>query len=319
MNNLKAPSFGIALSGGGARCAAHIGFLKAVDKKIRIKELAGASGGAIVATLYSMGKLQELEDFLMKITNKEITNFFKPSNLKDGLFDSSRIINFIRSFTGDLKLEELEIPVTIVASDITHNRPVYFRKGDAAKIVAASCAIPGLFSPIKIGNSYFVDGGLFNNTPADVLSKNIDFKVLVDAGIHGGIADVLKHLTLNYRRIKKLLENYEKKIKEHKKLRRLEKSILVRKIVRELKIMNKNKTFNTNLNKERYTLFRIIISSLDNFNISDVNAAKSKCDYYITPKIRISNLSFHKTKLAITPGEKSGFEFLEKLKKDGII
>jgi len=320
INKNKTLSFGIALSGGGARCAAHIGFLQVVGRNLCIKQLAGASGGAIVSTLYSAGKLDDLENFLLKIKSSEITAFFKPSNLKDGLFDSSKIEDFVRSFIGNLRLEDLKIPVTVAASDITHNRPVYFKKGDAAKIVAASCAIPGLFSPIKIGNSYFVDGGLFNNTPSDILDRNLDFRVLVDAGIHEGVSNLLKSFTLNYRKIRRLIEDYRNRLGSDERLNRLKKSLVVKRIIEEIKSMSlKNPLSETKSNKERYTLARIIISSLDNFDLSDLEKVKSKCDYYIRPNIRISNLSFHKSRLAIIPGEKAGIVFIEKLKKQGII
>ncbi|MGC8929484.1 MAG: patatin-like phospholipase family protein [Candidatus Woesearchaeota archaeon] len=320
MNENKNPSFGIALSGGGARCAAHIGFLKVVDGKIDVKQLAGASGGAIVSILYSAGKLDELENFLFKIKSSEITAFFKPSNLKDGLFDSSKIEDFIRSFIGDLKLEDLKIPVIIAASDMTHNRPVYFKKGDAAKAVAASCAIPGLFSPVKIGNSYFVDGGLFNNTPSDVLDRNLDFRVLVDAGIKGGIADFLKIFTHNYRKIRRIVGEYRNRLSSDERIKRIQRSMVAKRLVRELgAIALKSQLDETSRNKKRYTLARIIISSLDNFDICDLEQIKKKCDFYIRPNIKIANLSFHKSKLAIVPGEKAGRDFLRQLKQKNII
>ena len=74
-------------------------------------------------------------------------------------------------------LEDLEIPVVVTATDFDHGQCVHFTRGEIARRVAASCCIPVLFAPVKIGGTYYVDGGVFMNVPVTPIRDMCD-KVL---------------------------------------------------------------------------------------------------------------------------------------------
>lgn len=77
---------------------------------------------------------------------------------KVGLFELGEFIDFLKSNLKSKKLEELQIPLIITATDLDHGRLVHFHKGDIAERVAASCCMPVLFAPVNIDGTHYVDG-----------------------------------------------------------------------------------------------------------------------------------------------------------------
>ena len=90
---------------------------------------------------------------------------------KVGLFELGEFIDFLKSNLKSKKLEELQIPLIITATDLDHGRLVHFHKGDIAERVAASCCMPVLFAPVNIDGTHYVDGGLLMNLPVSTLRR----------------------------------------------------------------------------------------------------------------------------------------------------
>ena len=90
---------------------------------------------------------------------------------KVGLFELGEFIDFLKSNLKSKKLEELQIPLIITATDLDHGRLVNFHKGDIAERVAASCCMPVLFAPVNIDGTHYVDGGLLMNLPVSTLRR----------------------------------------------------------------------------------------------------------------------------------------------------
>lgn len=162
--------YGLALSGGAVLGAAHIGVLKAIEENnIKISSIAGTSIGAIVAALFAFGKnAQEIEEIAGAINFK---SFFSISPTKLGLFSNIKISKFIHEHLGEVKIEDALIPLSIVATDIENLQKVVLTKGDIASALMASCAIPGIFSPVEIESELLVDGGLVENAPLMTLKE----------------------------------------------------------------------------------------------------------------------------------------------------
>lgn len=99
---------------------------------------------------------------------------------KVGLFELDEFIDFLRSNLKAKKLEQLQIPLIITATDLDHGRIVHFHKGDIAERVAASCCMPVLFSPVKIEGTYYVDGGLMMNLPVSTIRRICEKVVAVN-------------------------------------------------------------------------------------------------------------------------------------------
>jgi NTE family protein len=138
---------GVALSGGGFRGMAHIGVLRALERRgLKPEFVAGTSAGSLVGALYSSGKsTNEIEALAGCI--------FWPKLLGSrGLADFCRD-HLPRTFA------ELAIPLSVVVTALPSRKPVVFDSGDLVRAIAASCAMPWLFRRVKIGGNMYTDGG----------------------------------------------------------------------------------------------------------------------------------------------------------------
>ncbi len=170
----KKYKLGIAFSGGGAKAAAHCGALQAL-KEFNIKPdvVSGTSAGSMVAAFYSAGfSPQQMIDMFLKL------NFFRdivvPSKPKGGLFDSTPLLELISKEMPYTNIEDLPIPVYIVASDMDHGCTKVFSKGKIAPRLVASCSIPIVFRPMVINGVHYIDGGVFQNLPIPAIRSMCD-------------------------------------------------------------------------------------------------------------------------------------------------
>jgi len=170
-------SLGIALGGGGCRGIGHIGVLKAFEELgVKFDYIAGTSAGSIIASLYALGKsAAEMEQIIKGIKKSDVTKgsiaFIKPAK-------TEKLENLMNKIYGDLKVfSELEVPLSVVCTDLKTGKEVDFNYGNVAKVVSASCAVPGVFTPVVHEDMHLVDGGLRNNVPVDVV-KNMGANVV---------------------------------------------------------------------------------------------------------------------------------------------
>ncbi|GAA0338895.1 patatin-like phospholipase family protein [Bacillus carboniphilus] len=167
---MKEPKIGIALGAGGARGFAHLGVLKALeDAGIKVDMIAGSSMGSIVACFYSSGhSIEWLYTLSKAFRRKYYLDFTVP---KMGFIAGKRIKEFIRLLTHNKNLEDLEIPVSVVTTDIKTGEKVVFTQGPIAEAVRASIAIPGIFVPEKYQGRVLVDGGVVDRVPVSVVKE----------------------------------------------------------------------------------------------------------------------------------------------------
>lgn len=160
----------LALSGGGARGAFHLGVLHYMDEKnIKVKAICATSIGSIVAASYASGvSPKDQLEILKQKSTKKIFSFawFKESLLKIDI-NSKVIDKLIRKDS----VEQLNIPVYITALDLETIEEVYFDKGDLKTICRASSALVPVFKPVEYQNRVLVDGGFFNHMPYKPLKK----------------------------------------------------------------------------------------------------------------------------------------------------
>jgi NTE family protein len=180
MENLKNRKIGLALGGGGALGAAHIGVLKAMDElNLRGGCISGTSAGALVASLYAFGKgWEEIAEIAGHIKWMEIS---KLSLSQYGLLSNEKLGALIGENIGHVRIEDAEVPLAIVATDIATGDEVVLYKGDVAKAVMASTCIPGIYVPVEMEGRVLVDGGIVENVPVSPLQKmGADFIIGVD-------------------------------------------------------------------------------------------------------------------------------------------
>lgn len=169
----------LVLSGGAAKGIAHIGVLKALEELgIKVNRLSGTSAGAIVAVFYSYGySPEEMLEILEEINWLKLFKF-KPPRI--GLIGWEKAQNFLKEYIPVNRLEELRKPTTLCTVDLYSGRPLYFSKGDLVPILFGSCAIPGIFEPIRYGDYLLVDGGIMNNLPVEPCEEFDEPIVCVD-------------------------------------------------------------------------------------------------------------------------------------------
>jgi len=155
---------GLALSGGGSRGFAHLGVIQALEEKgIHPDIIAGVSAGSIAGSFYAAGFDPKKQfDFFKKKGFLGLSKFNIP---KTGLLSLEGLEESIRERIPQDRLEELPIPFIVGISNFSKGRMEYHKEGDIATMVRASCSIPVLFTPVKIGKDSFVDGGLYDNLP----------------------------------------------------------------------------------------------------------------------------------------------------------
>lgn len=168
---------GLALSGGGALGAAHLGILTALDEcKVRVDAVAGTSAGALSGLLYAAGGMNAIEGFLKDLESARLINAGMVLRSADWIFADIRaaLTNRIPAKT----FADLPIPFFCVATDIITGEMVILDDGNPVDAVLASCAVPGVFPMQQVNGRWLVDGGLTRNLPADLLrARGADFLI----------------------------------------------------------------------------------------------------------------------------------------------
>ncbi|MDD2487416.1 MAG: patatin-like phospholipase family protein [Candidatus Gracilibacteria bacterium] len=166
----KDKSFGIAFGGGAARGLAHIGVLRYLEENsLKAKDVSGTSIGAIIASLYAFGKTsQEMRDICASINYLKLIDF----DLKKGLIAGNKIKVFLKDIFGSTKIEDLDMPLHIISTNINTGEKKIFDSGSIVDAIRSSISIPGIIMPNKIKHEDLVDGGINNNLPIEVSKQD---------------------------------------------------------------------------------------------------------------------------------------------------
>ena len=159
---------GVALGGGAARGYAHIGVLNAIDElNIPISYVSGTSIGSFIGALYASGNLKNFENEVRSKNSfmKDVLFKLDPVFPKLSIMNGNEVIKIFKELTNIRTFEELEIPLTTVATDIINNKKIESNKGDIINAIKASIAIPGVLTPTYIDENLCVDGGLIDPVP----------------------------------------------------------------------------------------------------------------------------------------------------------
>lgn len=174
----------LVLGSGGARGYAHIGVIRALHESgYQIKGIAGCSMGALVGGFYAAGKLDEFEEWARSLTYLEVIKLVDISFLSDGVIRGDKVFKKVADMLDDICIEDLNMPYTAVATDLSNKKEVWFNSGPIERAIRASCAIPSLISPVVLDNRALVDGGVLNPLPiAASVSVHADAIFAVDLG-----------------------------------------------------------------------------------------------------------------------------------------
>jgi NTE family protein len=173
---------GIALGGGAARGFAHIGVLKALEaRNIAIDIVAGTSAGSVVGALYASGmNAFEINKLALTMDEASISDWAMPFRTR-GLLQGIALQNYLNKTLDNRPIEKMAKPLGVVATDLRNGQPILFQRGNTGVAVRASCSVPSIFEPVRIGDHEYVDGGLVSPVPAAFAHKmGADFVIAVD-------------------------------------------------------------------------------------------------------------------------------------------
>lgn len=161
---MREPKIGLALSGGFVLGIAHLGVIKVLEEhRIPIHCVAGTSAGSLVGAFlaagYDFARLWELSSVL------SWANISGPAVPTKGLLGSQNLERFLDRHLQARDIEDLVLPYAAVAVDLTRGQEVTFTRGPLARAVRASCAVPGIFTPVEEQGALYVDGGLKRQLP----------------------------------------------------------------------------------------------------------------------------------------------------------
>ncbi|WP_300650937.1 patatin-like phospholipase family protein [Pseudomonas sp.] len=171
----------LVLGSGGARGYAHIGVIQELEARgYDIACIAGCSMGAVIGGIYAAGKLKEYSDWTQSLDYLDVLRLLDVS-FRLGAIRGEKVFGKIREIVGEINIEDLSIPFTAVATDLTNQQEIWFQEGCLHQAMRASAAIPSLFTPVIQGKRMLVDGGLINPLPiVPVVSSHCDLIIAVN-------------------------------------------------------------------------------------------------------------------------------------------
>ncbi len=166
---------GLALSSGGAKGLAHIGVIQVLEENgIEIDCITGASMGAYIGAIWAYG----LDGVMLEKTARELEGRWGLMHLLDpvipprrGFVRTRRTVARLRKSIGGVHFSELVRPLRVIATHLDTLERVVFSSGDVASAVEASIAIPGVCVPVTLDGETYIDGGISDPLPVDVLAE----------------------------------------------------------------------------------------------------------------------------------------------------
>ena len=153
----------LVLGGGGEKGVAHVALLEKLEYlQIKINAISATSAGSLVGCMYASGSsFQEMIDFF---TETPLFKYSWLNPLNAGFFKSDKYEVYLKEHVKK-EFEELNCPVYVCATNMEEGEPHYFNSGPLMKPLIASCAVPGIFSPVEINGKLYSDGGVMDNFP----------------------------------------------------------------------------------------------------------------------------------------------------------
>ena len=193
------PRIGLALGGGAARGFAHVGVIQVLEEAgIKPNLVAGTSAGSLVAAMYASGKTgNQLQRVAETMEEAAITDWKLPL-FSSGMLRGDALARYVNSQVASRKIEDMPMPLGILATDLHSGHDVLFQRGDTGVAVRASSAVPAVFEPVRISGRDYVDGGLVSPVPVRAARKMgaelviaVDISSPPESSLSGGTLDIL--------------------------------------------------------------------------------------------------------------------------------
>lgn len=198
----------MVLGAGASRGFAHIGVLKVLEmNRVPIHMIVGTSAGSFVGSLYAYGyNAFQIQKIAISIEKGDIADVTIPDN---GFIKGEKLEEYVNSMVRNTPIEKLRTPFYAVATSVPAGQEMVFGKGNTGAAVRASCSIPGVFRPEKIGDKMYIDGGVVSPVAVDAARRyGADIVIAVDVSAdldtkqpEGTIDTILQAINIMYAKL----------------------------------------------------------------------------------------------------------------------
>jgi NTE family protein len=195
LGTVRRPVIGLALGGGAARGLAHIGILRTLTAHgITPNVVVGTSMGAVVGGAYASGQLDGLEQWARGLQPRNIFGYLDVRLNGSGLIGGAKLAAELETTLGQGLIEDLAVKFATVATEVRTGHEIWLTHGRMIDAMRASYALPGIFSPVLIGDRWLVDGALVNPVPVSA-ARALGAEIVIAANLS---SDVFTHSTTIY-------------------------------------------------------------------------------------------------------------------------
>jgi NTE family protein len=195
LGSIRRPVIGLALGGGAARGFAHIGIVRTlIAHGIVPNVVVGTSIGAVVGGAYAAGHLDTLEEWARSLQPRNILSYLDIRLNGSGLIGGDKLAAQLESAIGPIRIEDLPLKFATVATEVRTGHEIWLTHGRMVDAMRASYALPGIFSPVLVGDRWLVDGALVNPVPVSA-ARALGAEIVIAANLS---SDVFAHSTTIY-------------------------------------------------------------------------------------------------------------------------
>ena len=195
LGSIRRPVIGLALGGGAARGFAHIGIVRTlIAHGIIPNVVVGTSIGAVVGGAYAAGHLDTLEEWARSLQPRNILGYLDIRLNGSGLIGGEKLAAHLEAVIGQILIEELPLKFATVATEVRTGHEIWLTHGRMVDAMRASYALPGIFSPVLVGDRWLVDGALVNPVPVSA-ARALGAEIVIAANLS---SDVFTHSTTVY-------------------------------------------------------------------------------------------------------------------------
>jgi NTE family protein len=196
LGSIRRPIIGLALGGGAARGFAHIGILRTLSANGIVPDVVvGTSIGAVVGGAFAAGHLDTLEEWARSLQGmRNILGYLDIRLNGSGLIGGEKLATRLEEAIGQTLIEELGAKYASVATEVRTGHEIWLTRGRLVEAMRASYALPGIFSPVLIGDRWLVDGALVNPVPVSA-ARALGAEIVIAANLS---SDIFTHSTTIY-------------------------------------------------------------------------------------------------------------------------
>src|ERR1700712_350125 len=192
LGTVRRPVIGLALGGGAARGFAHIGISNTLAAQGTVPDIVvGTSMGGVVGGAYAAGRLDRLEAWARNLQPRNVLSYLDIRLNGSGLIGGTKLAAEIESTLGEYRIEDLPMKFATVATEVRTGHEIWLTHGSMVDAMRASYALPGIFSPVLIGDRWLADGALVNPVPVSA-ARALGAEIVIAANLS---SDVFTHST----------------------------------------------------------------------------------------------------------------------------